>query len=162
MEAYLDNSATTRCSESVRDIMLQVMMEDYGNPSSLHLMGKKAEDYIKEAREKIAKTLKVTEKEIIFTSGGTESNNLAIIGSAMANQRAGKHIITTAIEHASVAAVVSFLEEQGFEVTILPVDENGQISLEELEAAIREDTILVSMMQIMKWEQLSQLPRQGH
>ena len=148
MEAYLDNSATTRCSESVRDIMLQVMMEDYGNPSSLHLMGKKAEDYIKEAREKIAKTLKVTEKEIIFTSGGTESNNLAIIGSAMANQRAGKHIITTAIEHASVAAVVSFLEEQGFEVTILPVDENGQISLEELEAAIREDTILVSMMQI--------------
>ena len=123
-------------------------MEDYGNPSSLHLMGKKAEDYIKEAREKIAKTLKVTEKEIVFTSGGTESNNLAIIGSAMANQRAGKHIITTAIEHASVAAVVSFLEEQGFEVTILPVDENGQISLEELEAAIREDTILVSMMQI--------------
>ena len=115
MEAYLDNSATTRCSESVRDIMLQVMMEDYGNPSSLHLMGKKAEDYIKEAREKIAKTLKVTEKEIVFTSGGTESNNLAIIGSAMANQRAGKHIITTAIEHASVAAVVSFLEEQGFE-----------------------------------------------
>ena len=74
MEAYLDNSATTRCSESVRDIMLQVMMEDYGNPSSLHLMGKKAEDYIKEAREKIAKTLKVTEKEIVFTSGGTESN----------------------------------------------------------------------------------------
>ena len=148
MEAYLDNSATTRCSESVRDIMLQVMMEDYGNPSSLHLMGKKAEDYIKEAREKIAKTLKVTEKEIVFTSGGTESNNLAIIGSAMANQRAGKHIITTAIEHASVAAVVGFLEEQGFEVTILPVDENGQISLEELEAAIREDTILVSMMQI--------------
>ena len=128
--------------------MLQVMMEDYGNPSSLHLMGKKAEDYIKEAREKIAKTLKVTEKEIVFTSGGTESNNLAIIGSAMANQRAGKHIITTAIEHASVAAVVGFLEEQGFEVTILPVDENGQISLEELEAAIREDTILVSMMQI--------------
>ena len=148
MEAYLDNSATTRCSESVRDIMLKVMMEDYGNPSSLHLMGKKAEDYIKEAREKIAKTLKVTEKEIVFTSGGTESNNLAIIGSAMANQRAGKHIITTAIEHASVAAVVGFLEEQGFEVTILPVDENGQISLEELEAAIREDTILVSMMQI--------------
>ena len=113
MEAYLDNSATTRCSESVRDIMLQVMMKDYGNPSSLHLMGKKAEDYIKEAREKIAKTLKVTEKEIVFTSGGTESNNLAIIGSAMANQRAGKHIITTAIEHASVAAVVGFLEEQG-------------------------------------------------
>ena len=148
MEAYLDNSATTRCSESVRDIMLQVMMKDYGNPSSLHLMGKKAEDYIKEAREKIAKTLKVTEKEIVFTSGGTVSNNLAIIGSAIANQRAGKHIITTAIEHASVAAVVGFLEEQGFEVTILPVDENGQISLEELEAAIREDTILVSMMQI--------------
>ena len=148
MEAYLDNSATTRCSESVRDIMLQVMMEDYGNPSSLHLMGKKAEDYIKEAREKIAKTLKVTEKEIVFTSGGTESNNLAIIGSAMANQRAGKHIITTAIEHASVAAVVGFLEEQGFEVTILPVDAHGVVKLDALEKALRPDTILVSTMMV--------------
>lgn len=148
MEAYLDNSATTRCSEAVRDIMVKVMMEDYGNPSSLHLKGVKAEEYIKEAREKIAKTLKVSEKEILFTSGGTESNNLALIGTALANQRAGKHIITTAIEHPSVAATVNYLEEQGFEITYLSVDENGLISLEELESVVREDTILVSIMQI--------------
>ncbi|MGN0291013.1 MAG: cysteine desulfurase family protein [Lachnospiraceae bacterium] len=148
MEAYLDNSATTRCSESVRDMMVKVMMEDYGNPSSLHLKGVKAEEYIKQAKERIAKTLKVTEKEILFTSGGTESNNLAIIGGALANQRAGKHLITTAVEHASVAVVMKYLEEQGFEVTYLSVDKNGLISLEELEAAVREDTILVSMMQI--------------
>lgn len=148
MEAYLDNSATTRCSEAVRDIMVKVMMEDYGNPSSLHLKGVKAEEYIKEAREKIAKTLKVSEKEILFTSGGTESNNLAIIGAALANRRAGKHIITTAIEHASVAATVKYLEEQGFEITYLSVDEDGLISLEELESVVREDTILVSLMQI--------------
>lgn len=148
MEAYLDNSATTRCSEAVRDIMVKVMMEDYGNPSSLHLKGVKAEEYIKEAREKIAKTLKVSEKEILFTSGGTESNNLALIGTALANQRAGKHIITTAIEHPSVAATVNYLEEQGFEITYLSVDENGLISLEELESVLREDTILVSIMQI--------------
>lgn len=148
MEAYLDNSATTRCSEAVRDIMVKVMMEDYGNPSSLHLKGVKAEEYIKEAREKIAKTLKVSEKEILFTSGGTESNNLALIGAALANQRAGKHIITTAIEHPSVAATVNYLEEQGFEITYLSVDENGLISLEELESVLREDTILVSIMQI--------------
>lgn len=148
MEAYLDNSATTRCSESVRDMMVKVMMEDYGNPSSLHLKGVKAEEYIKQAKERIAKTLKVTDKEILFTSGGTESNNLAIIGGALANQRAGKHLITTPVEHASVAAVMKYLEEQGFEVTYLSVDKNGLISLEELEAAVREDTILVSMMQI--------------
>ena len=147
-EVYFDNSATTRAFDEVRDIVAETMTVDYGNTSSRHMKGVEAERYVKAAREKIAKTLKVTEKEIVFTSGGTESNNLAIIGSAIANQRAGKHIITTAIEHASVAAVVGFLEEQGFEVTILPVDENGQISLEELEAAIREDTILVSMMQI--------------
>lgn len=148
MEAYLDNSATTRCSESVRDMMVKVMMEDYGNPSSLHLKGVKAEEYIKQAKERIAKTLKVTDKEILFTSGGTESNNLAIIGGVLANQRAGKHLITTSVEHASVAAVMKYLEEQGFEVTYLSVDKNGLISLEELEAAVREDTILVSMMQI--------------
>ncbi|MCI8327573.1 MAG: cysteine desulfurase [Lachnospiraceae bacterium] len=148
MEAYLDNSATTPCDQSVCDIMVKVMMEDYGNPSSLHLKGVQAEKYIKEAKEKIAKTLKVTDKEIVFTSGGTESNNFAIIGSAMANRRAGKHLITTAIEHASVAAPVKFLEEQGFEVTYLSVDREGRISLDELEASVREDTILVSLMQV--------------
>lgn len=148
MEVYLDNSATTRCSKSVQDIVLRVMAEDYGNPSSLHQKGVEAERYVREAREKIAKILKVQEKEILFTSGGTESNNLAIIGGARANQRAGKHLVTTAIEHASVLAPMQYLQEQGFEVTYLPVDRNGRISLEELEHAIREDTILVSMMHV--------------
>ena len=110
-EVYLDNSATTRCSERAKDLMVKVLMEDYGNPSSLHMKGVEAENYIKEAKKKIAKTLKVDEKEILFTSGGTESNNTALIGAALANKRAGNHIITTSIEHASVSAVTGYLEE---------------------------------------------------
>lgn len=148
MQVYLDNSATTRCSERAKNLMVKILTEDYGNPSSLHRMGKTAEDYIKEAKNKIAKTLKADEKEIIFTSGGTEANNMALIGGAFANQRAGKHIITTALEHASVAAPLSFLEEQGFEVTCLGVDGDGLVSLTELEQAVRSDTILVSMMMV--------------
>lgn len=148
MQVYLDNSATTRCSERAKDLMVKILTEDYGNPSSLHRMGKTAEDYIKDAKNKIAKTLKADEKEIIFTSGGTEANNMALIGGAFANQRAGKHIITTALEHASVAAPLSFLEEHGFEITCLGVDGDGLISLTELEQAVRSDTILVSMMMV--------------
>lgn len=148
MQVYLDNSATTRCSERAKDLMVKILTEDYGNPSSLHRMGKIAEDYIKDAKNKIAKTLKADEKEIIFTSGGTEANNMALIGGAFANQRAGKHIITTALEHASVAAPLSFLEEHGFEITCLGVDGDGLISLTELEQAVRSDTILVSMMMV--------------
>ena len=93
MEAYLDNSATTKCLDEVKDIVVKTMMEDFGNPSSKHLAGVYAERYLKEAREEIAKTMKVTEKEIFFTSGGTESDNWAILGTALANQRQGKHII---------------------------------------------------------------------
>ena len=148
MEAYFDNSATTRCFEEVKDIVVKTMMGDFGNPSAMHQKGVDAERYVKESATTLAQILKVTDKEILFTSGGTESNNLALIGGALANKRSGNHIITTAVEHAAVSQPVAFLQEQGFEVTILPVDENGQISLEELEAAIREDTILVSMMQI--------------
>ena len=148
MEAYLDNSATTRCSEKATALMMELLTQDYGNPSSLHMKGVVAEKYITEAKKKIAKTLKVQEKEIMFTSGGTESNNLAIIGSAFANQRAGKHIITTAIEHASVGSPVAFLEENGFEITRLSVDKDGVISLEELKNALRPDTILVTIMQV--------------
>lgn len=147
-EVYLDNSATTRCSERAKDLMVKVLMEDYGNPSSLHMKGVEAENYIKEAKKKIAKTLKVDEKEILFTSGGTESNNTALIGAALANKRAGNHIITTSIEHASVSAVTGYLEELGFRVTYLKVDANGIISLEELQEAVCEDTILVSMMMV--------------
>ena len=148
MEAYFDNSATTRCSDTVVALMQKVLLEDYGNPSSLHMKGVVAENYIKTAAEQIARTLKVAEKEIIFTSGGTESNNLALIGTALANKRAGKHIITTAIEHASVYNPLIFLEEQGFEVTYLPVDAQGVVSLDALAQAVREDTILVSMMHV--------------
>ena len=112
MEAYLDNSATTRCLESVRDVVSKTMLEDYGNPSSKHMKGVESERYLKDARETIAKTLKVNEKEIYFTSGGTESNNWALLGSAYASRRAGKHIITTAIEHAAVLMPLQFLAEQ--------------------------------------------------
>lgn len=148
MECYLDNSATTKCFEEVRDIVIRTMMNDYGNPSSMHVKGVKAEKYIKQAKEMIATNLKVNEKEIYFTSGGTEANNLAIIGSAMANVRAGKHLITTMIEHPSVINTMKYLEEQGFRVTYLPVDQAGIVSIEQLEHAICEDTILVSIMYV--------------
>ena len=148
MEAYLDNSATTRCYESVRDIVVKTMMEDYGNPSAMHRKGVEAERYLKEAQETIARILKVQPREILFTSGGTESNNLALMGTAMANQRNGRHLITTAVEHAAVREPVRHLEELGFEVTVLPVDETGVVRMEALEKALREDTILVSTMYV--------------
>ena len=148
MEAYLDNSATTRCSDRACQLMVDLLTKDYGNPSSLHMKGIEAERFVETAKKKIAKTLRVSEKEIIFTSGGTESNNLAIIGAAMANRRAGNHIITTSIEHASVEIPIVFLKEQVFDITYLSVDENGNLSLEELEEAVTEQTILVSMMQV--------------
>jgi cysteine desulfurase len=128
--------------------MVQALTIDFGNPSSLHGMGVKAEEYIKEAKSKIAKTMKVEEKEILFTSGGTESNNMALIGTALANKRAGMHIITTAIEHPSVSAPLAFLEEQGFRITKLSVDEDGLISLEELKEAVCRETIVVSLMMV--------------
>ena len=102
MEVYFDNSATTRVLDEVKDLTVKLMTEDYGNPSARHRKGMEAEQYVKNAASQIAKTLKVKEKEILFTSGGTESNNMALIGTALANQRAGKHIISTRIEHASV------------------------------------------------------------
>ncbi len=147
-EIYFDNSATTQVFDSVREIMVETMTADYGNTSSLHKKGMEAEQYVRAAREEIAKSLKVKEKEILFTSGGTESNNLAIIGTALANRRAGNHIITSCIEHASVYNTTAFLEEQGFRVTYLPVDHNGHVSPEDLRAAICPDTILVSIMYV--------------
>ncbi len=146
MGAYFDNAATTRVYDSVCQVMMQAMQTDYGNPSSLHMKGVDAERYIKTAKERISKALRVEEKEIVFTSGGTESNNMAIIGAAMANCRAGKHLITTRIEHASVYNPMFYLESLGFEVTWLPVDSCGQVDLDALAAAIRPDTILVSVM----------------
>ena len=148
MEAYLDNSATTRCSEGAAAMVMKVMREDFGNPSSMHTKGVEAEHYIREAKDFFAKNLKVDEKEIYFTSGGTESNNLALIGSAMANKRSGNHLITTSVEHASVDNPMKYLEEQGFEVTYLPVDQDGIVSLEALKEALRPETILVSIMYV--------------
>ncbi|MBQ2643156.1 MAG: cysteine desulfurase [Eubacterium sp.] len=148
MSIYFDNAATTKTSESVREVMQKVMDEDFGNPSSLHIVGVNAEKYIKNAQEVIAETLKVEPKEIYFTSGGTEANNMAIIGAAMANKRSGKKIITTQVEHPSVASPMKYLEEQGFEVVYLPVDENGVVSKETFERKMDEDTILVSIMHV--------------
>lgn len=148
MEIYLDNSATTRCYEEVKDIVVKTMMDDYGNPSSMHAKGVESEKYIKTAAQQIASTMKVQPQEIYFTSGGTESNNWALIGTALANQRSGKHIITTAIEHPAISAPAAFLEKQGFTITRMGVDQEGRISLKELEAALTPETILVSIMYV--------------
>lgn len=148
MEAYFDNSATTRCFDEVKDIVCKTMTEDFGNPSAMHKKGMEAENYVRRSAQTIAKLLKVNEKEILFTSGGTESDNLAIIGGVEANKRMGKHIITTAVEHAAVAQPFAYLKEQGYEVTILPVDHQGVVKLDALEAALRLDTILVSVMYV--------------
>lgn len=142
----MDNSATTRCFDEVAALMTRVMCEDYGNPSSLHRKGVQAEKYIRYAKETIAKNLKVNEKEIFFTSGGTESDNLALRGCAYANCRSGRHLITTRIEHPAVLQTMQQLEEEGFRVTYLPVDEKGCIRLEDLQRAITGETILVSIM----------------
>jgi len=148
MEVYLDNSATTRCSAAAADIMVKVLKEDFGNPSSMHIKGVEGEKYVKESLTAIAKALKVNEKEILFTSGGTESDNLALIGAAEANKRAGKHIITTVYEHPAILETCRYLEEQGYEVAYIPVDEHGVVRLDALKEALREDTILVSMMYV--------------
>ena len=148
MEAYFDNSATTRCYPEVAEIVVKTMTEDFGNPSAMHLKGVEAEKYVREAAQTLAKILKVNEKEIIFTSGGTESNNLALFGGADANKRSGNHIITTSVEHAAVGQPAERLEQMGYEVTIVPVDHRGVVQLEALEKALCPDTILVSTMYV--------------
>ncbi len=148
MEAYLDNSATTKVSARVVEAVAAAMTDDYGNPSAMHNMGVRAENKVREARELLARLIKVEEKEIYFTSGGTESNNMALIGAAMANRRAGNRIITTQIEHPSVSNTMEYLKEQGFAITALPVDPYGQVQKEALREAMTEDTILVSVMYV--------------
>lgn len=147
-EVYLDNSATTRAYDSVGDLVRKVMCEDYGNPSSMHAKGVTAEHYIKEAKETLAKLMKVQDKEIFFTSGGTEGDNLALMGAARANRRRGNHLITSAIEHPAVINTMRHLEEEGYRVTFLPVDRYGRIRLDALKEALCEDTILVSVMYV--------------
>ena len=148
MEVYLDNSATTKITEGVRDIMLKVLYEDYGNPSSMHMMGVIAERYMKESAQQIADCLKVDSKEIVFTSCGTEANNLALIGAAFAYHRRGKHIITSRIEHPSVHQPLIFLEENDYSLDFIPVDSAGRIIKNKLYQAIKEDTLMVSLMYV--------------
>lgn len=146
MEIYLDNSATTVCFPEVVEVMHQQLCEDYGNPSSLHRKGVQAEEALRNAKETIARVMKVQEKELLFTSGGTESDNLALMGAAHANCRRGKHLITTSIEHPAILQTMKHLEEEGFRVTYLPVNSQGCICLGDLERAITGETILVSVM----------------
>lgn len=146
MEVYLDNSATTRVFPEVAELMRKIMCEDYGNPSSLHMKGVQAEQHLRRAKEILAGLLKVKEKEIFFTSGGTESDNMALTGCAFANNRRGKHLITTQIEHPAVLNTMRYLESIGYRVTYLPVNSCGRISLEDLQRAMTPDTILVSLM----------------
>ncbi len=148
MEVYLDNSATTKATDGVKDIMSKLLCEDYGNPSSMHRMGSKAEQYIKEAAAIVASSLKVEPKEILFTSGGTEANNLALIGTALANKRRANHIITTRIEHPSVHQTLVHLGENGFEISFAPVDASGRLIKEKLFELVNENTLMVSMMYV--------------
>ena len=148
MDVYFDNSASTKVSEKAIEIMLKTMRDDYANTSGKLIKGVEAESYVKDAADIIAKTLKVKKGEIIFTSGGTESNNMALIGGAMSRKRYGKHIIISGIEHPAVYRPAEFLTEQGFELSVLPVNGEGQVDLELLKSAIRDDTVLVSVMYV--------------
>ena len=148
MKVYLDNCATTKPREEVIEEMVHILREEYGNPSSLHRLGFNAEKKIEVARENIAKFLNVNKDEIFFTSGGTESNNLAIQSVINKYLRLGKHIITTRIEHPSVLNVIKNYEQEGYDVTYLQVDSSGLISLDELRKSIRDDTVLIAIMQV--------------
>ncbi|MGG4040435.1 cysteine desulfurase family protein [Bacillus smithii] len=143
---YLDHAATSPVHPEVIQVLTETMQNHYGNPSSIHYFGRDARQVVDQAREFIAKSIHANFDEIIFTSGGTEADNLALIGVARGMADKGKHIITTAVEHHAVLHTCEFLEKEGFEVTYLPVDETGRISVEELKKALRDDTILVSIM----------------
>ncbi|MEE1076182.1 MAG: cysteine desulfurase family protein [Acutalibacteraceae bacterium] len=147
-ELYLDNSATTRVSDTVAEKVYKMMVENYGNPSSLHSKGLQAQHSVEDARNTLANALGVTSSEIYFTSGGTEANNLAVIGTALCKRKTGNKIVTSAIEHSSIMDSCKYLETLGFEVVYLPVEKNGAVSVESLENAIDENTILVSLMYV--------------
>ncbi|MCR4907863.1 MAG: cysteine desulfurase [Lachnospiraceae bacterium] len=148
MEYYLDNAATTRVFPEVAEHMKNIMLEDYGNPGSLHNIGFKAEKHLRSATEVFSRLLKCDKTEICFTSGGTESNNTAILGSVLSRRNRGNHLITTAVEHPAVANVMTFLEGEGFSVTRLKTDTAGRINLDELNEALTNETILVSIMHV--------------
>lgn len=148
MEIYFDNAATTQVSPRVSEAIVQAMTRFYGNPSSLHHKGYEAEQAIKKARADIAALLKAQEKEILFTSGGTESDNLALIGAAHSRRRAGSHLITTSVEHPAVLRTMAWLENNGYRVTYLPVDANGLVRPQDLQDALTPETTLVSVMYV--------------
>lgn len=143
---YLDHAATTPIAKEVLDAMYPVYEQVFGNPSSVHSFGRKARQILDQARRTIAAEIGADEKEIIFTSGGTEADNLAMIGTALANKDKGNHIITTAQEHHAILHTAEYLEKHGFEVTYLPVYEDGKIRAEDLQKALTDETILVSIM----------------
>ncbi len=146
MECYFDNAATTRVYPEVVSLMTRIMLEDFGNPSAMHQKGVEAERYVTDGEKTLARILKVSEKEIFFTSGGTESNNLALIGGAMGQKRRGNRIVISAVEHPAVSAPVAFLKEQGFDVAVVKVHEDGRIDLDALDEALTDETILLSLM----------------
>ena len=148
MDIYLDNSATTRTYDEVTEYMTYIMKDVYGNPSSMHMVGVNAERVVREAAGTIAEHMKVDPGEILFTSGGTESDNLALIGTALANKRTGKHLITTKVEHPAVLETMKYLEGQGFSVTYLDVTKDGRVSPGAIADALTDDTILVSVMHV--------------
>lgn len=145
---YLDHSATTPLRPEVVEAMQVALTEQFGNPSSIHSFGRAAKKLIEEAREQVALLIGAKPEEIVFTSGGTEADNMAVIGAALANQKKGKHIITSSIEHHALLDSCHWLEKNGFEVTYLPVDRDGLVRVEDVLAAIRDDTILISIMHV--------------
>ena len=146
MECYFDNSATTRPTQGVIGAMVSVLADDFGNPSSLHRVGDAASERLEEARGTVARALGCMPEEVYFTSGGTESNNIAVFGAAHALRRRGNRIVTSCVEHPSVLECMKRLEEEGFEVVYLPVDGSGRVPEESLKESINEKTILVSLM----------------
>ncbi|MBK6087357.1 cysteine desulfurase family protein [Ruminococcus difficilis] len=149
MKIYADNAATTKMSQTAIDTMLDCMQNVYGNPSSLYTLGQKAKERLEKTREEIAKIINAEPREIIFTSGGSEADNQAIISAANIGKKKGKtHIISTAFEHHAVLHTLNKLKKQGFEITLLPVHENGVVDVNELEAAIKDETILVTVMTV--------------
>ncbi|HHU33039.1 MAG: cysteine desulfurase NifS [Zhaonellaceae bacterium] len=145
---YLDHSATTPVRKEVADLVLSYMTTNYGNPSSIHSFGREAKKALENAREQVAGLIGAKPEEIIFTSGGTEADNLAVIGTALANQKKGKHLITSVIEHHAVLDSFKYLEKQGFEVTYIPVDEYGLVNPDHVAKAVKEQTILLSIMHV--------------
>src|SRR5690606_15584106 len=146
MAVYLDHAATTPVHPDVREAMLPFLGSEFGNPSSIHRFGRDVRAAIDKARDAVATGLNTEAKRIVFTSGGTEADNLAVIGAAVANRDKGQHVITTAVEHHAVLEACHYLEEIGFNLTYVPVDETGLVHVQTIQEAITDETTLISVM----------------